>query len=182
MVNAELMGTYPDFEFIGEETYQPNMQLTDKPTFIVDPIDGTTNFVHGYPNVCISLGLVVEKFPTIGVIYNPFLDQLYTGVKGQGSFVTIGAGEPTRLPLKHAPEPLMDLSTCVVGVEWGSDRHGNNFDIKVKAFAKLAASKEDGGSMVHSLRSIGSAALQICYVAAGQQDAYWEGGCWVSSD
>ncbi|KAI9744752.1 MAG: hypothetical protein M1818_001677 [Claussenomyces sp. TS43310] len=178
MVSTELMGKYPDFEFIGEETYHPGMQLSDAPTFIVDPIDGTTNFVHSFPSVCISLGFSIGKVPTVGVIYNPFLDELYTAIKGQGAFLSRNGGEKVRLPLKN-PEPLKDLSTALVGAEWGSDRNGVNFDLKVKVFSKLAAAKEDGGSMVHSLRCIGSAALNLSAVAAGQQDIFWEGGCWA---
>jgi len=83
------------------------------------------------------------------------------------------------LPLKKTLEPLKDLSTALVAAEWGSDRSGVNFDLKVKVFAKLAASKENGGSMVHSLRCMGSAALNLVSVAAGQQDIFWEGGCWA---
>jgi myo-inositol-1(or 4)-monophosphatase len=176
MVSTELMGKYPEYEFIGEETYTPGMQLTDAPTFIVDPIDGTTNFVHSFPYVCISMGFAIKKLPTVGVIYNPFLDELYTAIKGHGAFVSRNGGERLRLPLKASPEPLRDLSTALVGVEWGSDRKGGNFDLKAKVFAKLAASKEGGGSMVHSLRSMGSAALNLAAVSSGYLDLYWEGG------
>ncbi len=59
--------------------------ITDAPTFIVDPIDGTTNFVHGFPSVCISLGLAVGRRPAVGVVYNPFLDQLYTGIRAKAA-------------------------------------------------------------------------------------------------
>jgi myo-inositol-1(or 4)-monophosphatase len=179
MVSATLRSAYPTFDFIGEETYYPGQPLTDAPTFIVDPIDGTTNFVHAFPCVCISLGFTINKIPTVGVIYNPFLDELWTGIKGQGSFLSRNGGPKRQLPLKSNPEPLKDLSTCLVGVEWGSDRHGNNFNVKVATYAKLAASKKDCGAMVHSLRSMGSAALNLTAVAAGQQDVYWEGGCWA---
>jgi myo-inositol-1(or 4)-monophosphatase len=178
MVSNRLLSAYPTFKFIGEETYYPGQKLTEEPTFIVDPIDGTTNFVHTYPAFCISLGLAVNKSAAVGVIYNPFLDELYTGIKGKGSFVTRN-GTKLRLPLKQEPEPLKDLSTCLVGTEWGSDRSGNNFAVKTKVFSKLAASKDDGGAMVHSIRSGGSAALNLVLVAAGQQDVFWEGGCWA---
>jgi len=174
MVSTRLMGKYPDFEFIGEETYKPGMELTQAPTFIVDPIDGTTNFVHTFPSVCISLGLSVDKVPAVGVVYNPFLDQLYTGIKGKGSFVIFNGGDKQQLPLRENPEPLKDLSTCLVGIEWGYDRHGPNFDLKCKVFAKLAAAKENGGSMVHSLRCMGSAALNL--VAIGR----WMVGSFLS--
>lgn len=178
MVNKELRGAYPEFDFIGEETYYPGQPLTGAPTFIVDPIDGTTNFVHNFPQVCISLGFTVGKVPTVGVIYNPFLDELWTAIKGQGSFRTRNGTDKQKLPLR-APEPFKDLSTCLVAAEWGSDRTGNNYKVKLDAMAKLAGDKKDGGSMVHSIRSMGSAAMNIVAVAAGQLDAYWEGGCWA---
>lgn len=170
---------YPKFEFIGEETYYPGQKLTDAPTFIVDPIDGTTNFVHAFPAFCISLGFAVDKVPSVGVIYNPMLDELYTGIKGKGAYLTRNGGQKEKLPLKKDPEPLKDLSTCLIGAEWGSDRSGNNFALKCKVFAKLAENKEDGGAMVHSIRCVGSAALNLALVAAGQQDVFWEGGCWA---
>ncbi|TAQ90312.1 hypothetical protein B7494_g1355 [Chlorociboria aeruginascens] len=179
MVSTCLIGKYPHFEFIGEETYKPGMSLTSAPTFIVDPIDGTTNFVHSFSAFCISLGFVNKKIPSVGVIYNAYLGELYTAIKGQGAYFSRNGGPKTKLPLRQNPEPLHDLSTALVAAEWGSDRHGPNFDLKVKVFAKLAAAKEDGGSMVHSLRSTGSAALNLAMVAAGQQDVFWEGGCWA---
>lgn len=180
MVSTRLMSSYPNFSFIGEETYVPgSTKLTSAPTFIVDPIDGTTNFVHAFPAFCVSLGFAVDKIPTIGVIYNPFLDELYTAIKGKGAFLTRNGGEKVKLPLKSEPEPLKDLSTCLIGAEWGSDRTGVNFELKTKVFAKLAASKENGGAMVHSLRCMGSAALNLAAVATGQQDVFWEGGCWA---
>ncbi|CAG8951614.1 hypothetical protein HYFRA_00005414 [Hymenoscyphus fraxineus] len=180
MVSTRLQTTYPSYSFIGEETYiAGETELTDTPTFIVDPIDGTTNFVHTFPAFCISLGFTVNKIPSVGVIYNPFLDELYAGILGQGSFVTYKGGQKLKLPLRQEPEPLHDLSTCLIGAEWGSDRTGPNFALKSKVFTKLAASKEEGGAMVHSLRCVGSAALNLAYVAAGQQDVFWEGGCWA---
>jgi myo-inositol-1(or 4)-monophosphatase len=179
MVNTKLRTAYPTYSFIGEETYKPGMVLTSAPTFIVDPIDGTTNFVHAFPAFCISLGFVVDKIPAVGVIYNPYLNELYTAIKGHGAFLTRNGGAKIPLPLKQHPEPLNDLSTCLVGAEWGSDRTGVNFELKAKVFAKLAASKENGGAMVHSIRCMGSAALNVAAVAAGQQDVFWEGGCWA---
>jgi myo-inositol-1(or 4)-monophosphatase len=185
MVSTRLLKSYSTFQFIGEETYYPGQKLTDEPTFICDPIDGTTNFVHAFPAFCISLGFTINKVPTVGVIYNAYLDELYTAIKGEGAFLLRGGqggkaeGKKEKLPLKQDPEPLKDLSTCLVGAEWGSDRTGNNFAVKSKVFTKLAQSKEEGGAMVHSIRCIGSAALNLVLVAAGQQDIFWEGGCWA---
>jgi myo-inositol-1(or 4)-monophosphatase len=174
------LDTYSDqtCSFIGEETYKPGQELTAKPTFIVDPIDGTTNFFHGHPYVCVSLGLAIERKPVVGVIYNPFTKALYTGIKGKGAYVTDSTHDHVRLPLRE-PEPLEDLSHCLIAVEWGSDRDGHDYEIKVNTFRKLCASKEAGGAMVHGIRSLGSAELNLCGVAAGHLDVYWETGCWA---
>ncbi|KAI1813723.1 inositol monophosphatase [Poronia punctata] len=186
LVSSRLTAAYPTFDFVGEETYKPGVQVTEKPTFIVDPIDGTTNFVHGFPHACISLGFAVDRVPAVGVVYNPWLDTLYTAIRGQGAFMTVGAnwgvqgqGRKSKLPVAKSPQPLGGLDTSLVAIEWGSQRDGVNYDVKTEVFRKLCASKESGGSMVHSLRSLGSAALNLCAVAAGQLDLYWEGGCWA---
>ncbi|OAA44416.1 myo-inositol-1-monophosphatase [Metarhizium rileyi] len=180
MVSTRLAASFPSVSFMGEETYKPGMRLGREPTFIVDPIDGTTNFVHSFPNACISLGLAVDRSPAIGVIYNPWQDLLFTAIQGKGAYMTRTKGTvPQKLPLAKSPRPLEGLGTSLIAIEWGAHRDGPNFELKTDVFKKLAASRETGGSMVHSLRSLGSAALNIAAVAAGQFDAYWEGGCWA---
>ena len=143
-------------------------------------MQGTTNFVHSFPNACISLGLALHRKPVIGIIYNPYQDLLFTAIKSHGAYMTrIKGSAPQKLPLAASPRPLAGLSNALVAVEWGSSRDGPNYDLKTDVFKKLAATRETGGAMVHSLRSLGSAALNIAAVAAGQMDAYWEGGCWA---
>ncbi|KAK7927750.1 myo-inositol-1(or 4)-monophosphatase [Apiospora marii] len=166
LVSGQLQKKYPSFDFMGEETYKPGQKLTAAPTFIVDPIDGTTNFVHGFPSACISLGLAVDRTPTIGVVYNPYLDQLYTAIRGRGAFLT--HGRAWGLPREDGNSSGRRAA-----------RDGVNYAVKTETFRKLCATTETGGAMVHSLRSLGSAALNLCAVAAGQLDAYWEGGCWA---
>lgn len=176
LIASSLRNEYPTFDFIGEETYTPGTSITNSPTFIVDPIDGTSNFVHGFPAVCVSIGLVVDKQPVIGVVYNPFLDELYTAVKGSGAFVHRGASSE-QLPLRNSP--LRGLGPACIGIEWGSDREGVNFDLNLRVFTTLARTKATGGRFVNSLRCTGSAAMTICRIAAGQQDLFWECGCWA---
>ncbi|KAF8526529.1 hypothetical protein BU17DRAFT_74099 [Hysterangium stoloniferum] len=183
LVKSEISKQWPSFNFIGEETYAAGTgdrpALTDQPTFCVDPIDGTTNFVHGFPFVCISLGLLYKKQPVLGVIYNPFLDQLYYGLKGQGAFVVLPSSpQPIPLPLA-APRPLESLSQALLGVEWGSDRRSAVMTRKSASFVRLAGDGKEikGGKMAHSLRSMGSAALNYGSVAQGGLDIYWEIGC-----
>ncbi|KAJ9500718.1 hypothetical protein H2202_003934 [Exophiala xenobiotica] len=217
-ISTELSGLYPDFSFMGEETYVAGQKLGDEPTFVVDPIDGTTNFVHRFPYVSVSLGFAVKKVPTVGVVYNPFTGRLYSGIRGRGSFVfdvdvnnkrderneheedghnerndqQRQTGEDghqvqvqvpkeeqgTKLPVKELAS-LGGLDECVVAIEFGSDRTGQNWKTKTETWARLGRGKEDGGAMVHSARALGSAALNLCGVAEGVLDVYWEGGCWA---
>lgn len=76
--------------FIGEETvsrYNSLPELTNDPTWIIDPIDGTTNFVHTFPYTCVSIALVINKEIEIGIVYNPVLKQLFTAKRGYGAFL-----------------------------------------------------------------------------------------------
>ncbi|KAF3360114.1 putative 21.2 kDa protein [Verticillium dahliae VDG1] len=96
MVSTRLREAYPSVAFMGEETYKPGTRVGPEPTFIVDPIDGTTNFVHSFPAACISLGLAVDRVPEIGAggimasgnpgNWEPELDgRLYLAVRGAPS-------------------------------------------------------------------------------------------------
>ena len=113
----------------------------------------------------------------LGVIYNPFLDYLYTGISGHGSYLSKNKRPPQKLPLS-APRPLPSLSQALIAVEWGSDRSQTVAGSKAESFLRLAgdpnhASPVKGGRMAHSLRSIGSAALNFSMVAQGGMDMYW---------
>ena len=142
-------------------------------------MSGTTNFVHGIPYVSISIGFTLSRTPTIGVVLNPFTAQLYTAITSKGSYLTTlspnlsSTLSRTKLPIYH-PQHL-SLSSSIIAIEYGSDRTGTNFDVKNSTFKALTSA--DGG-MVHAVRSYGSAALNLCSVASGFIDAYWEGGCW----
>ncbi|KAE9400987.1 hypothetical protein BT96DRAFT_856891 [Gymnopus androsaceus JB14] len=183
LVKKEIFAAYPDFKFIGEESYAAGSRspLTDDPTYCVDPIDGTTNFVHGFPWVCISLGLIYKKKPVLGVIFNPFMDLMYTGITGQGSYVSRLGGPPKKLPLAKSPKPLATLNHAQIAVEWGNDRTVDPLTKRSESFHKLAGDPNngvEGGRMAHSLRSLGSSAMNFATVAQGGLDIYWEIGCW----
>ncbi|KAH9968312.1 inositol monophosphatase [Lactifluus volemus] len=162
---------------IGEESYSSGTRppLTDVPTSAsIQSVHGTTNFVHGFPNACISLGLIDQRVPVLGVIYNPFLDHLYTGVRGGGSYLhTRLHPEPQRLPLAPvAARPLPSLAGALIAVEWGSDRGPDAIRRKANSFSRLAGAPPHG-VMAHALRSVGSAALNFGLVAQGAVDLYW---------
>ncbi|GFZ48020.1 hypothetical protein JCM24511_05768 [Saitozyma sp. JCM 24511] len=170
-ITDKITKQYPDHQFIGEETYT-GQKITDEPTWIGMRRLLADDQVHGYPMCCTSIGLAVGGVPVIGVIYNPFLDQLYSAAKGRGAYLN----ETTRLPLTGKPKPLESLGQSLIGVEYGSSRSAPQLPAKVKAFEKLAAHTKDGGKMVHSLRSAGTAAINIALVATGGLDMYWEIG------
>ena len=112
----------------------------------------------------------------LGVIYNPFLEQLYTATKGGGAFLAQGTRPATRLPLADPPRPLPSLSQALIGIEWGSDRSLEMVEKKGESFKRLAGDPKTGvvkGKMAHSLRSLGSAALNYGLVAQGGLDFYW---------
>ncbi|EHK20337.1 uncharacterized protein TRIVIDRAFT_68873 [Trichoderma virens Gv29-8] len=184
LIRTNLASHYPSFAFIGEETYHPGQTITDDPTFIVDPIDGTSNFVHGFPDVAVSIALVVEKLPTVGVVYNPFRDELWAAIKGHGVYHTTQSnsnnGNTTKQQQLLSPKsPLQGLSPACIAIDFGTDRQGPNFALNLKVFTTLLRTASDGGRFVNSLRCSGSAALAICRVAASQQDAFWECGSWA---
>lgn len=180
MVRKEVLGAYPDFGFWGEETRNAHEKLSNAPTFVIDPIDGTINFTHGNPNFCISLALVVDKVPVVGVVYNPARGDLYTGIASQGSFYTKHFDLPAKyhkkqqLPMRRAP--MTTMSNCLLVVEWGNERSGANWNCRTSTHNKLLTNSNAGGAMCKSIRSNGSAALDFCYVAQGIMDAFWEGG------
>ncbi|KAF2800599.1 inositol monophosphatase [Melanomma pulvis-pyrius CBS 109.77] len=179
MVASDLRNRFPGISFLGEETTEAAQKLTSAPTFVCDPIDGTLNFIHGFPNIAVSLALTIDKRPVVGVVYNPFRNELYTAIKGQGAWLTLPDGNQERLPLRPIPAPMASLGGCLVALEWGSERQGPNWELRTDMAKTLMSSKATGGAMVHSIRSSGSAALDFCYVAAGQIDMFWEGGCWI---
>lgn len=140
-------------------------------------LDGTTNFIHGYPFVAVSIGMTLNKFPTIGVVFNPLLNELYSAAKGKGAFLN----RTRQLPLFSPPQPLVDLSQCLIATEAGSDRSKAVIDAKIAAIHDILCKKDANNpyaAEAHSIRTTGSAAINLCNVAKGVIDVYWEVGCW----
>lgn len=153
---------YPDHKFIGEESTATGqkLELTNAPTWIIDPIDGTMNFVHGLPHTCISVALLIDKTTEIGIVYNPILDQLFTARKGQGAFLN---GAPIHVSDRK------ELHNALVMLEMGTCRDPERVEVIFQNIKILIP-------RVHGLRSIGSAALNMCMVALGGADIYFEFG------
>ncbi|KAJ2894101.1 hypothetical protein GGI21_005329, partial [Coemansia aciculifera] len=154
---------------IGEAT------ITDDPTWIVDPVDGTNNFVHHFHFTGISIGLAINKEPVVGVIYLPILDELYTAVRGQGAFLN-----DQRLPL-FAPPVLTSptsLSQCLLVSEHGSSRTDRTMGSRMRSLTRLMMDKEElgGGASLNGLRFTGAATSDMTLVAKGVAELQWEIG------
>jgi len=169
MVKGHLNKIFPTHSFIGEETTAANhnasCNLTDNPTWCIDPIDGTTNFVHGLPFICISIGLLINKEPVVGVIFNPILNDLYTACKNGGAFLN---GKP--LPTIRPIQPLKSLEQSLIITEYGANRSEESIKAKLDTLHDVISYP------VHGVRSFGSAACNMCYVARGSCDVYYEIG------
>ncbi|UXI18490.1 adapter molecule Crk-like [Sarcoptes scabiei] len=166
MVFEEIKQHFPDDDFIGEESSSDNTSLTDRGTWIIDPVDGTTNFVHSFPFSCISIGFALDRQSVIGVVYNPHFDLLYTAIKGQGAKVISNEGAlEQKLSVRSCPS----LSQALIVSELGSQRTEAKRECVFKNMETI-------GWQCHGIRMLGSCALNLCSVAAGQTDAFFEYG------
>ena len=146
----------PGYGFLGEE--RGMIEGTDKThTWIVDPLDGTTNFLHGIPQFAISIGLQREGVLIAGLIYNPANDELYIAERGKGAFLN-----DQRLRVAGRRQ----LNECVVACGLPHIGRGDH-----EEFRREMTAIQD---RVAGLRRFGAASLDLAFVAAGRLDGYWE--------
>ena len=156
MLYSDLAKARPGYGFIGEEG--GTREGADKThTWIVDPLDGTTNFLHGIPQFAISIGLQREGTMIAGVIYNPATDDLFIAERGKGAFLN-----DTRLRVAARKQ----LHDCVIAC--GLPHIGRG-DLPLSRDEMTALQPRVAG-----LRRFGAASLDLAYVAAGRLDGYWE--------
>lgn len=148
----------PDYTFFGEETSQ-KLNIKDK-CLIVDPIDGTTNFVHRFPFIGISVGVYENLNPVAATVYNPILDELYYAKRGEGAFLNDDR-------IFVSSQSKLENSLLATGFPYGFVEK-NKRDILVKLEKILSRSR--------GIRRAGAASLDLCYVARGIFDGYYEGG------
>ncbi|WP_050629745.1 inositol monophosphatase family protein [Bradyrhizobium viridifuturi] len=156
MLYTDLEKARPGYGFLGEEGGK--REGSDKShTWIVDPLDGTTNFLHGIPQFAISIGLLREDTVIAGVIYNPANDELYIAERGKGAFLN-----DQRLRVAGRRQ----LNECVVACGLPHIGRGNH-QLALQELASLQ-------SKVAGFRRFGAASLDLAFVAAGRLDGYWE--------
>lgn len=156
IIHESLLKSRPDWGFLMEESGE--IKGTDPlHRWIVDPLDGTTNFLHSLPFFAVSIGLEREGKIVAGVVYNPITEELFTAEKGGGAFMN------DRRMRVAARRKLADSVLCTAIPHIGSQKLGRYLE-EAKASSAHAA----------AVRGLGSAALSLSYVAAGRLDAYWE--------
>jgi myo-inositol-1(or 4)-monophosphatase len=155
LITRALRQAFPDHAILAEESGATRRQSSH--LWVIDPLDGTTNYAHGHPAFCVSIGLQVDGAMVLGVIYDPVRDEMFHAVAGQGGFLNsrrIHVSAQTRLPRSL-------LST------------GFPYDIAESAIDNL----DNFGRMYKASQGIrrgGSAALDLCYLACGRFDGFWE--------
>jgi len=157
-IRDELAKARPDFGFLMEESGRHGPKDA-RGRWIVDPLDGTTNFLHGLPHWAISIGAEIDGTVTAGVIYDPVKDELFWAERGQGAFVN---SKRLRVSGRRALETAM--------VATGMPFKGRAIAPHYLAELDLVMQEVAG------VRRFGSAALDLAYVAAGRYDAFWEYG------
>ncbi|MEN6595387.1 MAG: inositol monophosphatase family protein [Clostridiaceae bacterium] len=154
-LQRELKALLPSAAFVGEEENCEPYRNRGA-CWIVDPIDGTANFTRGIGYSAVSVGLVEDGVPTVGVVYNPFSGELFSAGQGEGAFLN---GTPIHVSQRPLNKALVSFGATIY-----------HRDVTEKMFRLLRTMFEH----CEDIRSFGSAALDLCQVAAGRLDAFWE--------
>jgi len=152
-----LSAAFPDEEVMAEEAADAGTGLEKGRVWIVDPLDGTTNYVHGQPPFAVSVGCTRDGAPELGMVYAPYLHEMFWGATGCGAFLN-----GRRLKVSH--RDALDDALLATGFAYDIRTHPHD---NLREWAHL--SKRSRG-----LRRGGAASLDLAYVAAGRLDGYWE--------
>lgn len=151
----KLKEAFPEAGFIGEENHLQE-PLGQGYYFIIDPIDGTTNFIHDYHHSCISVGVAYQGQGIMGVVYNPYLDEMYWAKKGEGSY----CNEKCLTVRNSSLEESIVAFGCA---RYNSEETDRSFDFAKKLYLQS-----------HGIRNGGSSAMDICHIASGRNGLYFE--------
>lgn len=158
LVTERIRARFPADAVVGEEL--SSAAVTTGRRWIIDPVDGTTNFVHGHPFVCVSIAFADDEGPAAGVIHAPFLREVFHAARGAGAFLN---GAPIRV------SPAADPARALLATGFPFKKGKGDLD----AFMSLVA---DAVRSTHDVRRDGSAALDLAYVAAGRLEGFFEIG------
>jgi myo-inositol-1(or 4)-monophosphatase len=154
-----LLDAYPDHAILAEEGTAKGANADAENVWIIDPLDGTTNFLHGFPQYCVSIALAHRGQVTQGVIYDPVRNDLFTATRGRGAFLN-----ERRIRVSRRQH----LRDCLVGTGFPF-RDGAYLETYLRMMKTMI-------EQTAGLRRPGAAALDLAYVAAGFYDGFWEVG------
>ncbi len=149
---------FNQFNIIAEESDNSDIKFND--SIIIDPIDGTTNFVNGVPHTAISVGVYKDKKPFYGIVYNPILNELYEAQVKKGAFLN---GKK----IEVSKENDFQKALIATGFPYTSGTNQDDLDSVLKMMKNVLPNCQD-------IRRLGSASLDLCYVAKGVFDSYYE--------
>ncbi|GAB5363067.1 hypothetical protein AAMO2058_000851800 [Amorphochlora amoebiformis] len=166
MITKMIRSKYPKHKIIGEESSSEGYDLTKSPTWIIDPIDGTTNFLHGFPYTCVLISFAYEMEILAGVLYDPIHSEMFYATKGGGCHM-----ESKDYTGKLTTSAETDLKTAYILTDAG---YGRSEKDVTRFYSRL---REYMTRRVQGLRVLGSCGLNMAYVACGRADGYVEEGC-----
>jgi myo-inositol-1(or 4)-monophosphatase len=155
LIVERIRGSFPDHGILTEES--PEIANGSRFRWIVDPLDGTTNYAHGYPVFCVSIALEMEGMIHLGAVFDPMLDELFIAERGAGAFLN-----GRRLTVSR--EAKLSRSLLATGFPYDLRENRNN---NINYFDVMILNAQ-------AVRRAGSAALDLAYLAAGRFDGFWE--------
>ena len=157
LIKSEIYRMFPDHHFISEEDSGPKDLSIQRPIWIIDPIDGTVGYANNQYQVAVSIAFAVENKVRVGVVYNPFLDEMFYASVGDGAYLN---GKPIKV------KNVSDLKECVIGTGFPHKR--DNIKAVISRLENILPNIRD-------IRRLGSPALDICWVACGRMQGFYEG-------
>lgn len=152
-----LQEAYPDDTLVTEESFDENGGIDLGRAWVVDPLDGTTNFAHTFPHFCVSIAYVENGESLLGVVFDPFKNELFTAIKGQGAFKNGKA-------IHASKRESLGESLLATGFPYSIAQDDlGAVDLHTTFLAQT-----------HGIRRAGAAALDLAYVACGRLDGFWE--------
>ena len=159
VIREELLGAFPTYGMLAEEGGE--LAGEEDGRWIVDPLDGTTNFAHGLPIFCVSIGLERADEVVLGMVHDPMREETYVAERGGGASLN---GEPIKV------SDTEELIGALIATGFPHDR--TEMPEALDLFGRFAA-------ISRGMRRLGSTALDLCYVASGRLDGYYERGIWA---
>lgn len=152
-----IISVFPDHQVLAEEGGASSSKAS-RYKWVIDPLDGTTNYTHRFPAFCVSIGLEIDGVVSVGVVFDPMRKELFVAAKGRGATCN---GES----ISVSQTPTLNEALLVTGFSYDvrQDKTDNNFNF-FRGFVKQA----------QGVRRTGSAAIDLCYVAMGRFDGFWE--------